>query len=131
MKSVVTFAFGFASGAVAGWVSRNLSDTPQGAAVKILETASDVKDRIVRWTAIERERFEDMMAAARAEAGHDSPPAGPSRTEKDTEKENGAASRNGKGKKDKDGTKATDEDERSHHDKEEKDHRLEKERSGE
>jgi hypothetical protein len=131
MKSVVTFAFGFASGAVAGWVSRNLADTPQGAAVKILETASDVKDRILRWTAIERERLEDMMAAARAEAGHDSPSAGPSRTDKETEKENGAAARNGNGKKDKGKKKAKDEDERSHHDKEENDQRLEKERSGE
>jgi len=108
MGSLVTFVFGFASGAVTGWVARSLSGSPQGVAVKVLETANDVKERLVRWAAIERERLEDMMAAARAEAGHDGPPAGPSRAEKD-KGEDGTAARDGKDKDnaDKDRAKST------------------------
>ena len=74
VTSVVSYVLGFAS----GWVARSISDSPQGVAVKLLEVGHKAKGRLERWTSLERERFEDMLAAARAGAGQDRPHGEPS-----------------------------------------------------
>ena len=53
-------------GVVGGWAIRSLSDTPEGAGVKLLELGIRTKDRVGRWAAIEGERLEDMIAEARS-----------------------------------------------------------------
>jgi hypothetical protein len=81
LSHVVAYVLGFAS----GWAGRSMSDSPQGAAVKLLEVAHNAKERLVRWTALEIERFEDMLAAARAEAGQDGPHREPSQNHQQKE----------------------------------------------
>jgi hypothetical protein len=56
-------------GFVGGWAARSLSDTPQGAGVKLLEIAMNARERISRWAAVEGERLEDMLAEARSAEG--------------------------------------------------------------
>jgi hypothetical protein len=51
---------------VGGWAIRSLSDTPEGAGVKLLEIGIKTKDRVGRWAAVEGERLEDMLAEARS-----------------------------------------------------------------
>src|SRR5450631_543949 len=87
MKLVVTYVFGLASGFVAGWAARSMSDSPQGVAVKLLEMANDAKERLVRWSSLERERLEDMLAEAQAGAGQDGPHDEPSQKDKDADTE--------------------------------------------
>jgi hypothetical protein len=53
-------------GVVGGWAIRSLSDTPEGAGVKLLEIGIKTKDRVGRWAAVEGERLEDMLAEARS-----------------------------------------------------------------
>jgi hypothetical protein len=53
-------------GLVGGWAARSISDSPQGAGVKLLEIALDAKERLGRWAAVEGERLEDMLAEARS-----------------------------------------------------------------
>ena len=53
-------------GVVGGWAVRSLSDTPEGAGVKLLEMGIKTKDRVGRWAAVEGERLEDMLADARS-----------------------------------------------------------------
>jgi hypothetical protein len=53
-------------GVVGGWAIRSLSDTPEGAGVKLLEIGMKTKDRVGRWAAVEGERLEDMLAEARS-----------------------------------------------------------------
>jgi len=53
-------------GLVGGWAARSLADSPEGAGVKLLEIALKTKERVGRWAALEAERFDDMLAEARA-----------------------------------------------------------------
>ena len=53
-------------GLVGGWAARSLSDSPEGAGVKLLEFGIKAKDQVDRWAAVERERLDDMMAEARS-----------------------------------------------------------------
>src|SRR5471032_1652291 len=87
MKLVVTYFVGLASGFVTGWAARSMSDSPQGVAVKLLEMAHDAKERLTRWTSLERERLEDMLAEAQAGAGQDGPHDEPSHKDKDKDKD--------------------------------------------
>ena len=61
-------------GIVGGWAARSISDSPQGAGVKLLEIAMKAKERFGRWAAVEGERLEDMLAEARSRV--DAPAAG-------------------------------------------------------
>jgi hypothetical protein len=85
VTSVVSYVLGFAS----GWATRSISNSPQGVAVKLLEVAHNAKERFERWTSLERERFEDMMAAARAGAGQDVPHGEPSDNHQQKERASG------------------------------------------
>ena len=62
MKWVLALGVGVAG----GWAIRSLSDTPEGAGVKLLEIGIKTKDRVGRWAAVEGERLEDMLAEARS-----------------------------------------------------------------
>ena len=62
MKWVLALGVGLAG----GWAARSLSDSPEGAGVKLLEIAIKAKERIDQWAAVERERLDDMMAEARS-----------------------------------------------------------------
>ena len=53
-------------GLVGGWAARSLSDSPEGAGVKLLEIGIKPKERLDQWAAVERERLDDMMAEARS-----------------------------------------------------------------
>jgi hypothetical protein len=54
------------AGLVGGWALRSLSDSPEGAGVKLLEIGIKAKERVDLWAAVERERLEDMLAEARS-----------------------------------------------------------------
>jgi hypothetical protein len=56
----------FGAGVVGGWAVRSLSDSPEGAGVKLLEVGLKAKDRLESWAAVERERLDDMLAEARS-----------------------------------------------------------------
>lgn len=56
----------FGVGVVGGWAARSLSDSPEGAGVKLMEIALKARDRVESWAAVERERLDDMMAEARS-----------------------------------------------------------------
>jgi hypothetical protein len=60
MRSTLIFAAGFA----AGWLGRGALDPSKSATVQIVAFALDSVARIKRLLAIERERFEDMVAEA-------------------------------------------------------------------
>src|ERR1035438_8734883 len=62
MKWVLALGVGVAG----GWAIRSLSDTPEGAGVKLLEMGIKTKNRVGRWAAVEGERLEDMLAQARS-----------------------------------------------------------------
>src|ERR1035441_7853549 len=62
MKWVLALGVGVAG----GWAIRSLSDTPEGAGVKLLEMGIKTKNRVGRWAAVEGERLEDMLADARS-----------------------------------------------------------------
>jgi hypothetical protein len=64
IKWIVAFGVGLAG----GWAARSLSDSPQGAGVKLLEIALKAKERVGRWAALEGERLDDMLAEARSTA---------------------------------------------------------------
>ena len=68
MKSNIKWALALGVGLAGGWAARSLSDSPQGAGVKLLEIALKAKDRMARWAAVEGERLEDMLAEARSRA---------------------------------------------------------------
>jgi hypothetical protein len=70
-------------GLAGGWAARSLSDSPQGAGVKLLEIALKTKERMGRWAALESERLDDMLAEARATA------------EPNVSRSNGAANKSG------------------------------------
>jgi len=58
-------------GLAGGWAARSLSDSPQGAGVKLLEIALKAKERVALWAALEGERLDDMLAEARSMAESD------------------------------------------------------------
>lgn len=64
MKSTVAFSAGFA----AGWIARSAVHSSRDAAVTLLAFCIDAIERIRRIVAIERERFEDLIAEARVRA---------------------------------------------------------------
>jgi hypothetical protein len=66
MGSSIKWILALGIGVAGGWALRSLSDTPEGAGVKLLELALKSKSRLSSWAAIERERLEDMLAEAQA-----------------------------------------------------------------
>lgn len=66
MISSLKWVLAFGAGLVGGWAARSLSDSPEGAGVKLLEIGIKAKDQVDRWAAVERERLDDMMAEARS-----------------------------------------------------------------
>jgi hypothetical protein len=62
MKWLLALGVGLAG----GWAARSLSDSPEGAGVKLMEIGIKAKEQLDRWAAVERERLDDMMAEARA-----------------------------------------------------------------
>lgn len=66
MLSGLKWLLAFGAGVVGGWAARSLSDSPEGAGVKLMEIALKTKDRVGAWAAVERERLDDMMAEARS-----------------------------------------------------------------
>lgn len=79
MQAVVGFAIGFAC----GWATRSIADSSEGAGVKLLELAQSAKEHVMHWVAQERERIEDMIAEARANAGQGSSNGKPAASEKE------------------------------------------------
>lgn len=66
MLSGFRWILAFGVGVVGGWAARSLSDSPEGAGVKLLEVALKTKDQVESWAAVERERLDDMVAEARS-----------------------------------------------------------------
>jgi hypothetical protein len=66
MLSSMKWILAFGAGVVGGWAIRSLSDSPEGAGVKLLEVGLKAKDRMESWAAVERERLDDMVAEARS-----------------------------------------------------------------
>jgi hypothetical protein len=58
----------FVAGFVAGWLTRATVDPAKSATVQIVAFGLGVVGRVKRMLAIERERFEDLVAEARDEA---------------------------------------------------------------
>lgn len=69
MRTPLVFAAGF----VAGWVTRGTVDPAKSATVQIVAFGLDVVARVKRALAIERERFEDLVAEARDEVSRRTP----------------------------------------------------------
>jgi hypothetical protein len=63
MKSTLVFVAGFA----AGWLSRGAVASSEGAAATLLAFVMDTTEQLRRRLAIERERFDDLVAEARAQ----------------------------------------------------------------
>ena len=70
MLSGFKWILAFGAGLVGGWAARSLSDSPEGAGVKLLELGIKAKEQVDRWAAVERERLDDMMAEARSNISH-------------------------------------------------------------
>jgi choline dehydrogenase-like flavoprotein len=66
MISSMKWLMALGVGLAGGWAARSLSDSPEGAGVKLLELGIKAKDQVDRWAAVERERLDDMMAEARS-----------------------------------------------------------------
>jgi CBS-domain-containing membrane protein len=64
MGTPLTFVAGF----VAGWLTRATVDPAKSATVQIVAFGLEVVARMKRALAVERERFEDLVAEARDEA---------------------------------------------------------------
>jgi hypothetical protein len=64
MRTPLAFVAGF----VAGWLTRSTVDPAKSVTVQIVAFGLDVVARMKRMLAIERERFEDLVAEARDEA---------------------------------------------------------------
>jgi len=71
MKSSIKWMFALGVGIVGGWAARSLSDSPEGAGVKLLELGIKAKDRLDGWVAVERERLDDMLAEAHSNIAHE------------------------------------------------------------
>ena len=61
MRTPLSFVAGF----VAGWLTRSSVDPARSATVQIVAFGLDLVARVKRMLAIERERFEDLVAEAR------------------------------------------------------------------
>ncbi len=72
MGSSVKWLLAIGAGVAGGWAIRSLSDSPEGAGVKLLEMGIKAKDRISGWAAVERERLDDMLAEAHANIARES-----------------------------------------------------------
>jgi len=83
MGSLFAYALGYGTAFVAGWVARNLSDSPQGVTGKLLEAAQDAKERLLLWTSLQRERLEDLLAEAQAGTNQDVPDGEPPQSDND------------------------------------------------
>ena len=66
MLSSMKWILALGVGVAGGWAARSLSDSPEGAGVKLLEAALKTKDKVESWAAVERERLDDMVAEARS-----------------------------------------------------------------
>jgi len=72
MGSGFKWLLAFGVGVAGGWAIRSLSDSPEGAGVKLLEMGIKAKDRASAWAAVERERLDDMLAEAHANIARES-----------------------------------------------------------
>lgn len=79
MGSSIKWILAIGAGVAGGWAIRSLSDSPEGAGVKLLEIGIKAKDRISGWAAVERERLDDMLAEAHANIARESAAATPGR----------------------------------------------------
>jgi len=86
MGSSIKWLFALGVGVVGGWALRSLSDTPEGAGVKLLEVGIKTKNRLASWAAVERERFDDMLAEAQSNIASESAAASTSGRESATSK---------------------------------------------
>jgi len=66
MGSTIKWLLALGVGVAGGWALRSLSDTPEGAGVKLLEMGIKTRNRLASWTAVERERLDDMLAEAQS-----------------------------------------------------------------
>ena len=71
MGSSLKWLLALGVGVAGGWAARSLSDSPEGAGVKLLEIGLKAKDRFEAWAAVERERLDDMVAEARSNIGRE------------------------------------------------------------
>jgi len=71
VNSNIKWVLALGVGVVGGWAARSLSDSPEGAGVKLLEIGLKAKEKVDRWAAVERERLEDMLAEARSNISHE------------------------------------------------------------
>jgi len=78
MGSTIKWLLALGAGVAGGWALRSLSDTPEGAGVKLLEIGIKAKERLSAWSAIERERLEDMLAEAQSNIARERAAAGTS-----------------------------------------------------
>jgi len=78
MGSSIKWLLALGIGVAGGWALRSLSDTPEGAGVKLLEMGIRAKNRLSSWAAIERERLDDMLAEAQSNISPQSGTAGDS-----------------------------------------------------
>ena len=76
MGSSIKWLLALGAGVAAGWALRSLSDTPEGAGVKLLEIGIKTKERLSAWAAIERERLDDMLAEAQSNIARETATAG-------------------------------------------------------
>jgi hypothetical protein len=76
MGSSIKWLLALGAGVAAGWALRSLSDTPEGAGVRLLEIGIKAKERMSSWAAIERERLDDMLAEAQSNIAHETAAAG-------------------------------------------------------
>lgn len=76
MGSGIKWLLALGVGVAGGWALRSLSDTPEGAGVKLLEIGIKAKNRFSAWAAIERERLEDMLAEAQSNIAREGAVAG-------------------------------------------------------
>jgi hypothetical protein len=72
MGSSIKWILAIGAGVAGGWAIRSLSDSPEGAGVKLLEIGIKAKDRVSGWAAVERERLDDMLAEAHANIARES-----------------------------------------------------------
>lgn len=84
MGSSIKWVLALGVGVAAGWALRSLSDTPEGAGVKLLEIGLKAKDRLSSWAAIERERLDDMLAEAQSNIARETAAVGPPGRERQT-----------------------------------------------
>jgi len=76
MGSSIKWALAIGAGIAGGWAIRSLSDSPEGAGVKLLEIGIKAKDRLSGWAAVERERLDDMLAEAHSNIARENAAAG-------------------------------------------------------